>query len=124
MHKVPIWKIYSWWVFFMTFLWMIGWLPFSPLLSALFTFGMPILFMRSFNQANVFVIGLHLLPVWILRMTSLDVKANLAAFALYNLVLLAAGTDYVSVYTTLYTDPPTTIAEYLCQRYLISSCSF
>ena len=124
MHKVPIWKIYSYWVFFMTLMWMAGWLPFSPLASALFTFGFPVLFMGPWNQANIFVVALHFLPVWILRKTSLDLKANLAVFALYNLVLLAAGTDYVSVYKTLYTDPPTTIAEYLCQRSLISSCSF
>lgn len=123
MHKVPIWKIYTWWVICMTLMWMAGWLPFSPLASALATFTIPVLLMSSFNEANIFVVALHFLPVWILRKTSLDLKANLAVFALYNLVLLAAGTDYVSVYKTLYTDPPTTIAEYLCQRSLISSCS-
>lgn len=122
MIKVPIWAIYSYWVFFMTLFWMAGWLPFSPLLSALFTFGVStilVILNGPWNQANIFVVLTHLLPVWILRRTSLDLKQNLAVFVVYNLLLLAAGTDYVSIYRTLYTNPPTTIAEYLCQRYLI-----
>jgi hypothetical protein len=55
-----------------------------------------------------------------LRNTNIDIKPNLIVFLLYNLVLLAAGTDYVTIYKNIIDHRPETIHEYLCQRMIIS----
>jgi len=82
---LPIWKIYSYWVFVMTALWRVGWLPFSPLTSAIAAFIGSALMPRSF------IIVMHLIPLWILRKTPLDVVPNVAVFLLYNALLMLNG---------------------------------
>lgn len=107
---IPIWKIYSYWVFAMTALWCLGWLPFSPLVSAIAAFVGSALMPRSF------ILVMHLVPLWILRKTHLDVVPNVAVFLLYNALLVLNGTNYVEVYSYIYTHQPTTLREYLSQR--------
>lgn len=122
MIKIPIWAIYSYWVFAMTVLWLIGRLPFSPLLSAVLAFigsSFPVFFNGTFNQANVFIIATHLVPIWILRNTHLDLWPNALVFLVYNLILLANQTNFLKIYKTIFTHAPTTIHGYLCQRNLI-----
>jgi hypothetical protein len=123
MIKIPIWAIYSYWVFAMTILWLLGRLPFSPLLSAVLAFigsFFPVFFNGSFNQANGFIIATHLVPIWILRNTSLDLAPNALVFLVYNLILFVNGTNFIKIYKTIFTHAPTTIHEYLCQRDLIT----
>lgn len=121
--KIPFWLIYSYWVFAMTLLWVGGAITWSPLVSAigaLIGSSLPILLTGEFTQANLFIFGTHIIPVWILRRTSIDIKPNLLVFIVYNLVLLLSGTDYVSIYKYIFTHRPETIKGYLCQREIIN----
>jgi len=119
---IPVWKIYSYWVFAMTALWCVGRLPFSPLVSAIAAFVgsalMPISY-DSLTQANIFILVIHLIPLWILRKTSLDVMPNVMVFLLYNVILLLSGTNYIKIYSHIFTYQPKTIHQYLVQRGVI-----
>ena len=122
MHGVPFWFIYSYWVFGLTILWVIGLLTWSPLLSAVLAFigsSFPVIFKNQFTEANIFIVVTHLIPIWILRRTTIDPTPNVLVFVLYNLVLLASGTNYLKVYTYIFAHVPTTIRGYLSQRSII-----
>ena len=119
MTIVPFWKIYSYWSFVMVALWSAGHLPFSPLASAIVAFIGSLFMVRNCNSANVFILVTHLWPLWILRNTKLDVIPNLTVFLVYNMFLFALGTNYVEVYTTIYNNPPTSLKEYLSQRFSV-----
>jgi len=116
---IPFWKIYSYWVFVMTVLWVIGRLPFSPLISALLAFIgsalIPISY-KSLTEANIFIVIIHIIPLWILRNTKLDIKSNLIVFLVYNIVLLLSGTNYYEIYSNIFKHQPLTIKQYLVQR--------
>jgi len=117
--KLRIWKIYSYWVFGMTLLWVFGLVTWSPLLSAVLAFigsSFPVIFKNQFTEANIFIVVTHIIPVWILRRTTFDVVPNVLVFALYNLVLLASGTNYIKVYKYIFDNVPTTIRGYIEQR--------
>jgi len=119
---IPIWKIYSYWAFFMTFLWHLGYLPFSPLVSVIFTFLGSIVLpleLGSVTQAHVFIIVTHIIPLWSLRHTPIEVTPNVLVFLVYNLCLLVSGTTYRDVYTDVVTHQPQTIQGYLKQRGLM-----
>jgi hypothetical protein len=120
--KIPFWLIYSYWVFFTTILWLGGFIKWSPLISAIIALlgaSVTTIIKREFNQSNLFIIATHIVPVWILRNTSIDIKENLVLFLVYNLVLLASGTDYSEIYQYIFTHRPETIHGYLCQRMII-----
>lgn len=120
---IPFWLIYSYWMFGATLLWLGGVIKWSPLISAILSFigsFFLIVFKREITQANIFILVSHIVPVWLLRNTSIDVVPNLMLFVVYNLVLFANGTDYVSVYKYIFTHTPTTIREYLAQRGLLT----
>ena len=119
MTIVPFWKIYSYWSFVMVALWSAGHLPFSPLVSAIVAFIGSLFMIRNCNSANVFILVTHLWPLWMLRNTKLDVIPNLTVFLIYNMFLFALGTNYVEVYTTIYNNPPTSLKEYLSQRFSV-----
>ena len=122
MIKVPIWHIYSYWIFAMTALWSAGLLPFSPLISALGIMAGSLVFTTSqygiMNPVSLFIFFTHALTIWLTRKTSLDYSENLIVFLIYNIVLMASGTNVVEVYTTIFKEPPMTIREYLVQRNL------
>ena len=117
---MQIWKIYSYWGFAMTALWYAGVLKFSPLLSVIVTFIGGVIFSffqyKGINPVNLFIFITHLIPVILLRHTSLDIKENVGVFILYNLVLLASGTNAVQVYSEIFKNPPKTVREYFIQR--------
>ena len=118
--RIPFWTIYSYWVFGMVVLWTSGLLPFSPLASAILAFigsSFPVFWNGSFNSANMFIIATHLLPLWILRNTSIDLVENAVVFLVYNTFLALLGTDFITVYKTIFAHAPTTIHEYLNQRF-------
>lgn len=121
---MEIWKIYSYWVFGMMMLWGFGILPFSPLASALATFIGSIIFVKKFynffSPVGMFIIGTHLVPLWFLRRTRVEIRPNLVAFVVYNLFLLSQGTNFIKVYNFIGTDPPETIRGHLCQREIVS----
>jgi len=120
---MQIWKIYSYWGFAMTALWLAGILKFSPLLSVIITFIGGVIFSffqyKGITPINIFVFVTHLIPVILLRHTSLDIKENVAVFILYNLTLIASGTNVKQVYTTIFNNPPQTTYDYFLQRELI-----
>lgn len=119
---IHIWKIYSYWVFLMTFLWCLGYLPFSPLASAIVSFigaSLIPISVKSLTQANIFIVLTHAIPLWILRRTSIDVLPNLSVFLVYNALLHAYGTSYREVYTDIFTHQPLTVRQYLAQRGLV-----
>ena len=122
MIKVPVWHIYSYWVFVMSALWSAGLLPFSPLVSAIGIMAASLVFTTSqygiTNPVSLFIFFTHAMTIWVARNSSLDYSANLIAFLIYNIVLLASWTNLVEVYTTIFKEPPMTIRDYLCQRNL------
>jgi hypothetical protein len=112
-------SIYSYWVFGLTLLWSAGLIPFSPLLSAVVTFIGSIIFTGfEFNMVNVFVVATHMIPLWILRRTTIDILPNVFVFLFYNLFLIAMGTNSVQVYKFIFEHKPASVMEYLCQRHL------
>lgn len=120
MVHVPFWTIYSYWLFAMMVLWAAGRLPFSPLASAIFSCvgSFLLVFLSgSFDQAKTFIVVTHLVPLWILRNTRLDIVPNLKVFIIYNLFLALYGTNFVEVYTKIITHAPTTIRDYFLQRF-------
>jgi hypothetical protein len=122
MIKVPIWHIYSYWIFAMTALWSAGLLPFSPLVSAIAITAGSLVFTTSqygvTSPVSLFIFFTHTITIWLTRKTSLDYSENLIAFLIYNMVLMASGTNMVEVYSTIFKEPPMTIGDYLCQRNL------
>ena len=123
MNKVPIWALYSWWVFGMTVLWVLGLLPFSPKLSIIVTFLASVvssLTMYGFKPVGLFIILSHLLPLYLTKSSPLDINPNLIVFALYNLVLFSRETDIWEVYQKVFTSPPQSIKAYFIQRGLWS----
>ena len=61
----------------------------------------------------------HLVPVLILRKTKFNFFKNFLIFIVYNLTLLATGTNFKKIYKTIFENPPQTVNEYLRQRGLI-----
>lgn len=112
-------NIYSYWVFGLTLLWSVGWITFSPLLSAVVTFVGSVIFTGlELNLVNFFIVATHLIPLWVLRKTSLDVLPNVFVFLIYNLFLFAMGTNSARVYKSIFEHRPATVQDYLCQRHL------
>ena len=119
MNKVPIWALYSWWVFGMTVLWVLGLLPFSPKLSAIVTFVASVassLTMYGVKPVGIFIILSHAVPVWLTKSSPLDIKSNLMVFGFYNFLLFSSSTDIWEVYTKVFIDPPQSIKAYFIQR--------
>jgi len=120
---VPVWAIYSYWSFALTVLWLLGVLPFSPLASAVATFIGSIIFVffqnKIFRPVGIFIVASHLVPVLILRKTKFNFFKNFLIFIVYNLTLLATGTNFKKIYTKIFENPPTSVNDYLRQRGLI-----
>lgn len=120
MQVIPVWQIYSYWVFGMTLLWLAGRLPFSPLFSAVMSLAAS--FTLSINApVYLFILAIHAWTVWVLRNTGLEVFPNAMVFLVYNLTLFMQGTNFKIVYENIFTDPPKTIREYLERRGLMKS---
>lgn len=112
-------NIYSYWVFGLTLLWAVGWITFSPLLSAVVTFVGSVIFTGlEVNVLNFFIVATHMIPLWFLRKTTLDVLPNVSIFLIYNLFLFAQGTNSVRVYKSIFEHRPADVQDYLCQRHL------
>jgi hypothetical protein len=120
MEVIPIWQIYSYWVFAMTLLWLSGKLPFSPLFSAVMSLAASITL--SINApVYLFILFIHALTVWVLRKTPIQVIPNAMVFLVYNLTLLMQSTNFKKVYENIFRDPPKTIKEYLQRRGLVKT---
>jgi hypothetical protein len=106
----------------MTVLWSAGLLPFSPLVSAITVMGGGMVFTSSqygvTHPVSLFIFFTHAMTVWVTRKSPLDYSENLIVFLIYNIVLMASGTNMVEVYSTIFREPPMTIGDYLCQRNL------
>jgi hypothetical protein len=120
---VPTWKIYSYWAFGLTALWLAGLLPFSPLASCVGTLIGSIVFViiggTIFKPIGMFIVATHVLPVLLLRETKLNFFKNFLIFGIYNLVLLGSGTNFKEVYDQVFRENPQTIKDYLLQRGLM-----
>lgn len=122
---VPVWNLYSWWVFGLTLLWSMGVLNFSPLLSALCTLaGSIIIFKTRKNFINFLIFLSHLVPVYVLRHAPFDPVQNILTFFLYLIFLEENGTSFVRVYDRVITDPPRSVTDYLVRRGLITETKF
>lgn len=75
--KIPFWLIYSYWSFALTALWLGGFIEWSPLVSALAALMGSILLLDKVTQASLFIVLTHIIPVWILRNTNIDLNPNL-----------------------------------------------
>jgi hypothetical protein len=120
---VPIWKIYSYWSTALAALWLAGLLPFSPLASCVATLIGSIVFAMAggtlFLPIGMFIVATRVVPVWLLRKTEMNIFKNFLIFIVYNLTLLAAGTNFMKVYEQVFRENPRTVHEYLSQRGLI-----
>jgi hypothetical protein len=67
----------------------------------------------------MFIVGTHVLPIILLRKTKFNFFKNFLIFIVYNLTLLAAGTNFMKVYEQVFRENPRTVREYLSQRGLI-----
>ena len=125
MALVPVWSIYSYWVFALVIVWLGGLLPFSPLSSAIVNLIAAVFFSATqyccIKPVGLFLIASHIIPIFILRKTKMDILPNLLTFFVYNAFLFMNSTDVFKVYRTIYTDPPQTIQGHLYQRALASS---
>jgi hypothetical protein len=120
MKRIEFWKIYSFWVLGMYLLWVSGYLPFSPLASALVSFIGTLYVFRGITPAYLFILFTHGLPLITLQNAPLDLIPNLFVFLLYSMVLAANGTNFVTVYRDISDTFPVSIDEYLRQRGIIS----
>jgi hypothetical protein len=120
---VPTWKIFSYWSSALAALWLVGLLPFSPLASCVATLIGSIFFVLAegtlFRPIGIFIVATHVVPVVLLRKTKFNFFKNFLIFIVYNLALLATGTNFMKVYEQVFRENPRTIREYLSQRGLI-----
>lgn len=117
---VPIWAIYSYWSTALAGLWLLGLLPFSPLVSCVLTLIGSIVFAvvegTLFKPIGMFIVATHVIPVVLLWKTKLEFFKNFLVFLAYNLVLISAGTNFKLVYEQVFRENPQTIRAYLHQR--------
>jgi hypothetical protein len=117
MEVIPIWQIYSYWVFAMTLLWLSGNLPFSPLFSAALALAASItLSVKIKAPFYLFIVFMHVLSVWLLRNGAIQVVPNVLVFLVYNLTLLTQSTNFKKVYENIFKNPPRTVQEYIQRR--------
>jgi hypothetical protein len=72
-----------------------------------------------FRPIGIFIVATHVVPVILLRKTKFNFFKNFLIFGVYNLALLATGTNFKEVYEQVFRENPRTIREYLSQRELI-----
>ena len=113
----PWYNVFSYWGFI---LWILSpWLPFSVLLILILNLIGTFLFLsvaRTSRQVALFLVLLHVVPVWFARREPIQLMPTVAVFATYLMFLAAQGIDFTSVYGNLLREPPVTIHEYLKLR--------
>ena len=113
----PWYNVFSYWGFI---LWLLSpWLPFSVLLILILNLIGTFLFLsvsRTSRQVALFLVILHVVPVWFARNQPIQWVPTAAVFATYLAFLAAQGIDFTQVYSDLLREPPVTIHEYLKLR--------
>lgn len=113
----PWYNVFSYWGFI---LWVLSpWLPFSVLLILILNLIGTFLFLsvaRTSHQVALFLVLLHVVPVWFARREPIQLMPTVAVFATYLVFLAAQGIDFTRVYGNLLREPPVTIHEYLKLR--------
>ena len=114
----PWYNIFSYWGIL---LWLISSkLPFPVLSIMILNLIGTLLFVSVSNTPvlfDVFLIFIHVVPVWFLRKQEIQVKPALLMFTVYTLFLAIQNKNPVGVYKELLDNPPQTIGEYLRFRF-------
>jgi hypothetical protein len=118
---VPRWVfIFSWWGFALAVLRFMGLSPVSPLLILILNSLGTVVFLiarKNIDLAvSLFILSMHVIPVYIFRRDSIDVPGSLAIFASYILFLNYIGTSAQEVYTQILEEPMPDIKSYLSSR--------
>lgn len=114
----PWYNIFSYWGF-IAFL-LSSQLPF-PVLSILIANLIGTLLFVCVSRTpvilNLFLILIHLFPVWVLRKQKVDVRPLVVLFAMYTFHLAIQNKNPVGVYKELLDNPPQSISSYLKSRF-------
>lgn len=110
----PWYNVFSYWGFI---LWLLSpWLPFSVLLILVLNLVGTFLFLsvaKTSRQVALFLLFIHILPVWFARREPIQWIPAFVVFATYIAFLAVQGLDFTRVYGNLLREPPVTIQEYL-----------
>jgi hypothetical protein len=117
----PRWVfIFSWWGFALSILRLMGLSPISPLLILILNcLGTMVFLILKENigvPVSLFILLIHVIPVYIFRKDRIDIPGSLVMFALYILFLNCMGTSIQDVYARVLTEPMPTIGSYLSSR--------
>lgn len=112
--------IFSFWGYILTLLRLLHLSPFSPLfLLILNTLATCVLVLIKKNMSlsvSLFLVGTHVIPLYLLRKDTIDIIGSLIVFSLYLAFLKFNGTNPLKVYNHVMEQPMPTIASYLKDR--------
>jgi hypothetical protein len=116
----PWYNIFSYWGFVVFLL--SPWVSF-PVLSILIANLIGTLLFVCVSRTppilDLFLILIHLIPVWILRKQKVDVRPLVVLFAVYTFHLAIQNKNPVGVYKELLNSPPQSVTGYLKSRKLL-----
>jgi hypothetical protein len=112
--------IFSFWGYILTVLRLLHLSPFSPLLLLILnTLATCVLVLIKKNVSlpvSLFLVGTHIIPLYLLRKDTIDIVGSLIVFGLYLAFLKYNGTNPLKVYNHVMEQPMPTIASYLKDR--------
>jgi len=110
----PWYNVFSYWGFI---LWILSpWLPFSVLAILVLNLIGTFIFLsvaRPSLSVAMFLLLIHVVPIWFARRDPIQWIPALAVFATYLAFLAAQGLSFTSVYESLIREPPSTVKDYL-----------
>jgi len=114
----PWYNIFSYWGFIAFAL--SPWVPFHVLSIMIANLLGTMLFVcvsKTPPILNLFLILIHMIPVWILRKQKVELKPLVILFTVYTFHLAIQNKNPVGVYKELLDNPPQSIASYLKSRF-------
>lgn len=118
----PWYNVFSYWGLI---LWLLSpWLPFSILSILMANLVGTLVFVyvaRPPIRLAMFLIALHVVPVWLNRRDPIQLVPLMTVFGTYVIFLAFQGLSLRAVYEDLVRNPPKTIREYLTGRLLLKS---
>jgi hypothetical protein len=122
MKDEPWYNVFSYWGLVIALL--SPWLPF-PVLAIMIVNLVGTIILISVtkppSQVQLYLIVLHMLPVWFLRKQPIQFKPVLVVFLAYLIVLALQGTNIINVYKNIFDNPPQSVSELLKRRGIISA---
>lgn len=122
MKDEPWYNVFSYWSIVLALL--SPWLPFPVLVIMIANLVGTILLIsisKPALQVQLYLIVLHVLPVWFLRKQPIQLTPAISIFMVYLFVLDLQGTNIINVYKNLFDNPPQSVREVLKRRGIISA---